>query len=666
LNARVVHWPKAARRAGSLSGALALGALCGCSPRADSARVLELAQIRPRNAAGVYLNEALVFHFDADLDPSSVHRRSVRIASVDGRSPRGELRVDGDEIRFLPAPVLSPTLDDGGYLPDTEYTVRLAGFPFPDGLRANDGAPLARSIEWRFKTVTLTDPRSGPVFEDRSPEVGRPLQLQSSERKLVAPTGPIVLEGGEPIDPSSLSAEDFSLRPVLRGASGSPFGDPIPLRAVVADNRDPLDFVSRGRTLVHLFPQSVLAAGDYELRNLAPADLHDFGGHPVWPFSVKRLLVQVQEGAPVAGVGSYVESFLDTDLRSPAEVPEADGTALWSGNGRVEIRYPAAAGDGSIGNVSLAGGEARDELSARTLEVARSETVTLKSEPGLVVLRAQRRLTIAGTLVREVTGERPSFAKRETLSDWLAAARERDLAARRDGAVSPPNWTVLIAGGDLTISGRLRVWGPLLLVAGGRIRISGEIECAPADAAQGHRLTPTSFLPKPSDGYADRASGGMVFIHWDPMGPEHRPVVLGASELPWVLDPPTRNPLRAGEKLVYQVLSAAIPPAGGVARWHSGAVVHGFAGNRRVSLQPGEPAFRVRFIGESSTAGSGPVRVDDPALFAEAKSLRLLLELTVFSDGGAQPERGDAPSWDPPWIDDVTLSWDRVEGDERR
>ncbi|MCE9593357.1 MAG: Ig-like domain-containing protein [Planctomycetes bacterium] len=665
----MVLWPiLAARRAGSLSGALAWVALCGCSTRADEARVLELAQIRPRNAAGVYLNEALVFHFDADVDPASVHRRSVRIASVDGHSPRGELRVDGDEIRFLPAPVLSPALDDGGYLPDTEYTVRLAGFPFPDGLRSAAGAPLARSIEWRFRTVTVTDPRGGPVFEDRSPEVGRPLQIQSSEPKLVAPTGPIVLEGGEPIDPSSLRAEDFSLRPSNGRNAASPFGDRIPLRAVVADNRDPLDFVSRGRTLVHLFPQSVLAPGDYELRNLAPADLHDFGGHPVWPFSVKRLLVRVQAGSAPIGVGSYVESFLDTALRSPAEVPEADGTALWSGNGRVEIRYPAAAGDGSVGNVSLAGEELRRDLSARSLEVARGETASLGSAPGLVVLRAQRRLTIAGTLVREVTGERPAFEKRESLSDWLAAAHARDLAARGDASLAPPNWTVLIAGGDLTISGRLRVWGPLLLVAGGRIRISGEIECAPTDDAQGQRVTPISFLPKPSDGYVDRLSGGIVFIHWDQVGIERRPLVLGATELPWTLDSPLRNPLRPGERLVYQVLSAAIPPEGGVARWHSGAVIHGFAGNRSAKFASAEQAFRVRFIGEGSTPGSSSVRVDDPALFAEAKSLRLLLELTVFPDAGLaeNSDRAGAPSWDPPWIDDVTLSWDREEGGERR
>lgn len=644
---------------------LALGSSVGCSGRVDAVQVLELAQVRPRNAAGVYLNEALVFHFDAELDPASVNRRSVRIAAVDGRSPRGELLIEGDKLRFEPAPVRAPTLDDGGYVPDTDYTVRLVGFPSPEGLRSKDGAPLVRTIEWRFRTVSVGEPRAGPVFEDKSPEVGRPFRVSGSEPKRVPPAGPIELEGGEPIDPSRLRAELFTLRPTdLRARDPRP-GDPIPLRALLVDNRDPLDHATRGRTLVHLIPQRLLAPGRYELRCEGATALQDFGGHPVWPFSIKRLLVIVEEGVEPRSVGSYVESFLDTRLRSPAEVPEADGTAFWSGDGRVSVRYPACAGDGSAGNVVLAGEESRTDVAARELSVARGEAVALGTEPGLRVLRAQRRLTIAGTLVREARGDVPDLGERTTLSAWLAAERARDDAAGRTDGAARGAWTVLIAGGDLTISGRVRVGGPLLLVAGGRIRISGEIEGPAVDGR------PSSLG---ASHYLDKLDGGMLLIDWGSAGsdgdgggarPERR--VRGADALPWDLDPPKRNPLAAGEKLVFQVLSAAIPPEGGVERFHAGAVVHGFAGNRRGRVPAGERAFRVRFIGEGGAGRASEVPVDDPALFAEAKSLRLLLELTVFPDavGAATPESPSAPSWDPPWIDDVSLSWDRVGESER-
>lgn len=663
----MVHWPiEAARRAGFVWVLLALAGLGGCSTRADSARVLGLTQVRPKNPTGVYLNEALVFHFDAELDPASVHRRSVRIAAVDGRSPRGQLFVDGDEVRFEPAPVLARTLDDGGYLPDTEYTVRLVGFPFPDGLRSKDGAPLGRSLEWRFRTVSVSTPRAGPVFEDQSPEVGRPIQINSAEPKLVSPTGPIELEGGEPIDPSSLRAEDFVLRPIRRLAGAVKRGDRVPLRAVLVDNRDPLDHVSRGRTIVHLVPVVTLAPGEYELWIEPTVALLDFGGHPVWPFSTRRLHLRVQAGSAQASVGSHVESFVDTALRSPAEVPQADGTALWSGiSGKVEVRYPAAAGDGSVGNVSLSGEETRRDLAARQIEVARGETVSLGSTPGLVVLRSQRRLTIAGTLVRDAGGAPGPLGEPTTLSAWLASERELDLAAARDSSLARSNWTVLVAGGDLTISGRVRVAGPLLLVAGGRIRISGELEAVDADGRP--RTIGPGF-------YLEKLGGGIVLMHWGtaaadgaPKGGRNELQVRGATELPWALDPPIRNPLQPGEKLVFQVLSAAIPPEGGVQRWHSGAIVNGFVGNRRAIVPDGEASIRVRFIGEGAAAGSGEVCVDDPALFAEAKSLRLLLELSVFADavGPSTPVTADRPSWDPPWIDDVTLSWDRVEGAER-
>lgn len=636
----------------TLAFAVLMLSAAACDAQLETPRRLELAQVRPRNATGVYLNEALVFHFDAELDPASVNRRSVRIVAVDGRSPRGELVLEGDKLRFEPAPVLAPTLDDGGYLPDTEYTVWLSGFPAPDGLRSKDGVPLSRTVEWRFRTVSVSTPRAGPIFEDRSPEVGRTLRVRGEDVKRVPPAGPIELEGGEPIEPSTLHAEHFKLRPADPRAANPRAVDAIPVRVLLVDNRDPLDPATRGRTLLHVIPQRLLEPGRYGLWYEGEAALQDFGGHPVWPFSTKRLQVIVEASGAPASVGNYVESFLDTRLRSPAEVPEADGTAYWSGDGRVSVRYPACVGDGSLGNVRLSGDEARRDIHARELSVARGESVTLAAGPGVTVLRAQRRLTIAGTLSRPAPDTVPDVlpVEREPLSGWLETALRGEADPTPHDVAS---WTVLVAGGDLTLSGRLRVSGPLLLVAGGRIRISGEIEGPGPD---GRSLTIGAAY------YLDELDGGLLFVHTS----DPRPV-RGASELPWVFDAPVRNPLATGEELVFQVLSAALPPEGGVERWHAGAVVQGFAGNRRAGPGRDAQSYRVRFIGEGAGGVATEIPVDDPALIADAKRLRLLLELRVFADAPGASASADprVPSWDPPWIDDVSVSWARSGGGER-
>ena len=100
-------------------------ALLGCR-RIDSAAGsghLHLTHIRPSNPEGLFLNEELVFHFDSDLDPTSVTGASIEIHSEDGSPARGELRLEGDRVRFVPAAVLATDLSDGGYRPGTKYKI---------------------------------------------------------------------------------------------------------------------------------------------------------------------------------------------------------------------------------------------------------------------------------------------------------------------------------------------------------------------------------------------------------------------------------------------------------------------------------------------------------------------------------------------------------------
>src|SRR5262249_11802033 len=149
---------------------------------------------------------------------------------------------------------------------------------------------------------------------------------------------------------------------------------------------------------------------------------------------------------------SFLESFVDARRRL-SEWPEGfDGTARWSGDGRVEIVWPVAAGEGCDGEVRLGARDARHDVRATRLAVAEGVTCELDSRPGLVVLRAQGKLSVAGELRRSTRRGAPGAngpgdaraafmelaQQHRSLSDALSEAWTRDLDA-----------TVLIAGGDL-------------------------------------------------------------------------------------------------------------------------------------------------------------------------------------------------------------------------
>ncbi|MFT7485698.1 MAG: hypothetical protein ACI9F9_001548, partial [Candidatus Paceibacteria bacterium] len=139
---------------------MCLLAVAGCEQgTAEGIHVISLEQMLPRPSAreGVYLNEALVFHFSGPIDSSSVTRESLSVRPLNGSQPAsGSYEVDGDRIRFLPELGLAKDLSDGGLKPGTRYVVTLLGFPAPDGLRSTAGHPLARSARFEFETAALT------------------------------------------------------------------------------------------------------------------------------------------------------------------------------------------------------------------------------------------------------------------------------------------------------------------------------------------------------------------------------------------------------------------------------------------------------------------------------------------------------------------------------
>lgn len=586
-----------------------------CSPAPAPPRALHHRLTRPANPDGVFLNEELVFYFSDDVDRASVTRDSVRIVATDGSQAHGALAVDGASVRFTPDPVLAPDLSDGGYRPDTQYTVEIRGFPSPDGLRGAHGEPLETTYRWAFRTVRLTVPRSALVFDDRMQDA-RPVLLPHPPPKgaidavFITPRGPIDVSCKKPLDPSSLRDEDFE----LRARSGPSFQ----VRARLVENRsDPAALerltAERRAALIELTPKEQLPIGNYVLRIRASRDGEvagpvDFSGRPALMDPIK---VRVTDVLPDTGRGELHEEFLDTRLRSPVAVPGYDGTAHWSDTGRVEVRYPAAAGDGSAGEVQLTGDEPRTDIQATRVDVREGTSVALSSEAGLVVVRCQGRMSIAGELKRAApAASRLGFEGGETLSDWLSLVRSENRT-----------WTVLIAGGDLVIEGAVRVSTPLLLCAGGVIRVSGTVSAA------------TGQL------YLLGEGGGLS------IDPSER------AKAPLAIDAPLANPLRAPLRLA--VLSGPIPPHGDVLHW--------LAEEARGS----EPArsgrcgrWSVRYVPElPATAISDErlVPVDSPRLFEQPGSIQLLITLEIDSAAGLDPR----PAWDPPFVDYVRLLWEQ-------
>lgn len=606
----------------------------------------------------MYLNERIVLHFSVPLDPDSVHPGSVRIVAEDGSPARGRLSVERDRVEFQPAPVLARDLSDGGYRPATRYAVELAGFPRADALRSDDGRVLSASLRWSFETVAVSEPRSGFVFEDSSPTSGSPVILRTP---LLQPLQPIRLTCEEPIDPSTLWSEDFELLPELNFvAVGRTRGDAIPLVAKLVRNEEREPYKDDA-AVIELTPRDRrLAPGVYGLNLVRrTVRLRDFGGHPLWVLNtnfreVFKVRVEASEPVEDASLARHVESFIDVATRSAEVVPGVDGAARWSGNGRVEVCFPAAAGSGRDGEVSLAGALASADLHAARVVLPQGEKAFVEGD-GTVVLRCQGRFELDGELLdrrgpesagaptaaealqrlaARLGGPLPTVSEVIEIflkSGGVRAEALQRLATRLRGR--PPTVseviealqregvraTVLVAGGDLSIRGRIELTTPLVLVAGGRIRVSSDRQL------QARRLWFVDGGTR-SLGYVDANDGGpaMAFEH----------------EQSWTVDGPVGNPLVRPLKLA--VYSSSIPPAGGAERWLSAPTVN---------LRAGAGSARVQYVGEHSAAGGerlGDVLVDDPAALVGCPTVRLLVELEVVP--GAV--------WDPPFVDDVTLEYE--------
>ena len=562
----------------------------------------------PREGTGVFLNEAIVVHFSDDVERTSITNASFVVRRAeDGRPARGRLSVDGPRVRFDPLIPRARSLEDAGLLPGTRYEVFVRGYPHLDGVRSVHGVPLSASTQWSFATAQRTDPPT-QLFDDRTPAYGAPLKLLAT---IVSPDEPLQLECAEPLDPTTLADDDFTLHLVT---DEGPVEE-IPVWLQLLSNEHPTGSQA-GRAVIEVRPRKSLLSGTYLLRPNASLGLRDFAGNQVWlpptPSSAQGFVVEVQEREGESSTERMALDFLDTSLRSPIGVPGADGTATWSGDGTVRLRIPAACGDGTQGQVSLDGPVGETDLNSLRLSVPPEAEVSLSSG-GLIVLRSQGAMTIQGALIRRGNAAAAFDDPRGlTVSQWLERAKLEERA-----------WTVLVAGGDLILQGSMEMEGPVALIAGGRIRIVGEVE------------VPAGKLWLVGEG------GGLS-------------VDSRASRPRLTIDEPLTNPL-AGP-LYFAVLSAPLPQWGGVERW-LGADASGLEG---------AGAWELAFLPEDIEMDGMYARADafqpetDPRLLPTRGGLRLLIKVRA-----TPPSSTSGSRWIPPVVDSALLRWERTQPEPR-
>ena len=635
---------------------LSSAALAGCTPETtDVPAAIQLLEFSQAESRGVRLNETLRFTFSGPLDRTSITGSSFVVQDATGELASGRVIQRASTLQFEPALPLRPDLSDGGLLPGRTYTVRLLGFPAPDGVRGLEGEPLTQSHVFQFKTAgaggdeaVFVPPISGPL----------PLVFDCRQR-IVAPLEPIQLETVEGIDPRSLNDELFVLVPASAPTVDASLA--LPLRARLTTNRADRAVVVLEHVADRARPDrlAALTPGEYWLiENTEAERFRTLGGVPVPPLWVAsgQLFHPLRVGD--SELGSLREEFEGQTGGSPIPVEGVDGTAILGADGAVQVRFPRAAGGGAAGSVVLTEAPPLDaspgssvlDLPATHLRVPSGARVDLGGRTGAVVLRSQRALEIEGELVRRGAPAGPTIRDWiEERQDALRAAEvalhegrdgsEQELLERRrrveeargqltlsaivDAALAGDfPWTILVAGGDVRVPGSIDVDGELLIAAGGWVRVGGRVSARTA--------------------WTTPEGGGDFGVVQDVPSP-----------LPLEIDPPVPNPLR--EPLTVAVATRPLRPTSALRSW--GALkTFGDEGTGRILVR----ALGLRRVGAREIEELGPV--EDLGVLDGCDSLRLVVELRVDP---ARPPDGEPAPWDPPRLEAVEVTWKRARPGEQ-
>ena len=643
----------------------------GCGGEGSSPNSLGLERLAPwTDTAPMALNDDLRLIFNEVLEPTSITSQSVRLVNkATQRAVKGRWLIQGKELRFQPRGALRPDLIDGSFQPGSEYVLFLDGFPLLTGPRSVQGAGLAHSIRHSFRTQPWNVDAAGPqvggsgrpeLLRDASPDGAAVLQLRpgdpgASDATPLAWDADLLLSCDEPLDPRWFRPEDFEVRERrTQQVWRSPFPEPAygSLKSVQVasislfrnedEDEDARDASGGAAAVLRVkfadsLPLRDGSRGAFELV-LKPGvrdggGICDYSGHAAFRRPIQFRAVR-SDAFTREHSGSYDFEFSDAQDFAPLLDPGSDGTALWSDTGRLKVRYPRAAGDGSAGRSVLGTSFTANDLHGTRVLVPQGQQTHLTGE-GLVVIRAQGRIDIEGRLTRALPeGSAPeaiwdpkaveTSGSTQTLTEWLAEAKLRDAP-----------WTVIIAGGDLVVRGKIDVDTPLLLVAGGMIRGVG----APGAARnQVWLLGAGGFESMPSSSDATAS-------------PNVTP--------PLIIDEPNFNPLV--EPLSFVAISSEVPKRIAPTHWGAPHIPgsNGSAGTFRVDFLRPAPLEGGSMWGEEWLRQA--VRHDEPmdVLLEGGQAdegggrVRLRMELRLLP---AAVPRNPGP-WDPPFVDRVRLFW---------
>lgn len=450
---------------------LFLLALVLASPSASCRREFQepfqLEAFLQADAVDLPLNASLVWLFSESVDPTSVYSGGLRIdesipsSSVTRSVPGGFEIQPGGRLVFLPRIASKPDLSDGGFRPGRTYRVTLEGFPKASGLRSAHGEVLTRSHVFSFRTTARPD----SYFEDRSPSRGPILRPNGELHRIITgfgpepavvldPLGKLSLLADEPLRPDTVTHETLTLVQV----SNAGVETRVPLE-VRLENASPEAWGSGGARAgfdlesfgarIEIDVKATLEPDSLAILRISDR-VTDFGGNALQgPFS--RTIFLATEATRPRADASIVEEFVGAreQVGSEGLVPN-HATAVWSGDGRIRASFPWLAARSNPAWVLPETDEVPIRIEARRFEIPTGRTITARAG---TVASGQSRVAIEGHL--RVVGE---------------LDRTEIDAAAPYGVVGLP-FLVLVAGGDLVVSGTIEAKGPVLLAAGGAVRL---------------------------------------------------------------------------------------------------------------------------------------------------------------------------------------------------
>lgn len=413
----------------------------------------------------VFVNQDVVVHFSAPLDPASVTRNAVRIVDEHGQRLDGQLLVGSRSVRFRPTPPATAELDDGTFHPGQQLRLEIPGMPTSYGVRSLDGLVLERGL-----VVPLSVAEDPSRFGLPSPFL--PIDSGAEPFTLDVPDGrlPRLAAGDRTLDlhftvpplPSTVRPEAFEVFRLEWGRDVPPRLIPESARILPQQTPGTRHF---GCTARLQFPEAVqFAPGDnvYLTFAIGADALRDYRGRPIAPLG--PLAVRVDPGDRVR--------LLEPELGA-LRLTRNDDAPLGMEvlGGRIRGRARVEAGSGAHGALDLAAGVreigltgATVERQLRSLHVARGAELRIRAGDG-VLLRCVGDVVVDGRLV--------------LLDAW------RELPWRTGDApdvesLLRASGVAIVAGGEISIAGEVVAEGeprgsPLTLVTGADLRIDGRL-----------------------------------------------------------------------------------------------------------------------------------------------------------------------------------------------